>query len=251
MHALMREILLTDIPLASERVRDLGAPPLPPGFDGWFARCVARAPDDRFADATELYQAYERMLAGEVLPPALARTTPSISAERQRAPRGGARIALATALVLGVSVVAAASLSREHAFRQTLPNDSVRDEARWSASPPPETPAPPASASASASALAVASPPPSGPPPFDAKAARSKMSEVATRAFMACRFMEGPNIVVVSATWSTDGSPTPQVQARAADRTHRHSCVENVFEGARVQPFSGPAPTLQNAITFP
>ncbi len=63
MHALMREILFGDLPVASERAGELGvAGRLPEGFDGWFARCVARDPTRRFESANELFDAFERML---------------------------------------------------------------------------------------------------------------------------------------------------------------------------------------------
>jgi serine/threonine protein kinase len=62
LHALMREILFDPIPPASERAALDGVTELPEGFDDWFARCVARDPDDRFVDAGEMFHAFERML---------------------------------------------------------------------------------------------------------------------------------------------------------------------------------------------
>jgi len=50
---LLREIVLEPIPLASER----GGAKIPPGFDAWFARCVARDPAARFPDAGEAWRA--------------------------------------------------------------------------------------------------------------------------------------------------------------------------------------------------
>ena len=39
---LMRQVLIDPIPLASERALEFGVPDrIPPGFDEWFARCVA------------------------------------------------------------------------------------------------------------------------------------------------------------------------------------------------------------------
>jgi serine/threonine protein kinase len=50
--ALITELLIDPLEPASARARALGSPgALPPGFDGWFARCVARDPQARFPDA--------------------------------------------------------------------------------------------------------------------------------------------------------------------------------------------------------
>jgi serine/threonine protein kinase len=51
--AVLRELLVEPIPAASARAAELGAPLLPPGFDGWFARCVNRDATARFADAAQ------------------------------------------------------------------------------------------------------------------------------------------------------------------------------------------------------
>jgi eukaryotic-like serine/threonine-protein kinase len=62
---LLREIMLEPLPLASQRAEEQGCKGrLPPGFDAWFARCVARDPKDRFANATELWQALLPVLSG-------------------------------------------------------------------------------------------------------------------------------------------------------------------------------------------
>jgi serine/threonine protein kinase len=60
--ALMREIFVSNIVQGSHRARELGAPPLPSGFDGWFARCVNRDQGARFANAQEAWLALERVL---------------------------------------------------------------------------------------------------------------------------------------------------------------------------------------------
>ena len=61
---LLREIVLDPIPAASARASELGlASRLPAGFDEWFARCVAREPSDRFADAGLAWRGMQRMLA--------------------------------------------------------------------------------------------------------------------------------------------------------------------------------------------
>ena len=52
--AVIREMLVDAIPAASARAAEYGAAALvPPGFDAWFARCVARDPGARYADASQ------------------------------------------------------------------------------------------------------------------------------------------------------------------------------------------------------
>jgi serine/threonine-protein kinase len=61
---LLREIVLEPLPLASARAAEYGlADRLPPGFDAWFASCVAREPSARFADAAALWGALPGVLA--------------------------------------------------------------------------------------------------------------------------------------------------------------------------------------------
>jgi serine/threonine protein kinase len=58
--ALLREILVDPIAGALERAAELGCiGALPPWFDGWFARCVARDPGRRFPDATAASASFE------------------------------------------------------------------------------------------------------------------------------------------------------------------------------------------------
>jgi len=62
---LLREIVMDPIPPASVRAAQLGAQvQLPPGFDQWFARCLAREPSQRFANAGEARAAFAQMTAG-------------------------------------------------------------------------------------------------------------------------------------------------------------------------------------------
>jgi len=69
---ILREIVFEPIPPASVRAAQLGAPALPPGFDAWFARCVARAPEDRFQDASEMFAVLRSVLAPAAWAPASA-----------------------------------------------------------------------------------------------------------------------------------------------------------------------------------
>lgn len=58
--ALLAEISIGTFAPASQRASEADRSiVLPPGFDGWFARCVARAIGDRFPDATQAHSALE------------------------------------------------------------------------------------------------------------------------------------------------------------------------------------------------
>lgn len=74
--ALFAEQLFRDLESASTRAAEFGmADCIPPGFDDWFAYCVARSPDQRFDDAAAAWAAFESAvdpgLRGDVtlLPP--------------------------------------------------------------------------------------------------------------------------------------------------------------------------------------
>ena len=59
----MREILVDELPTASARAATYGVGGrLPVGFDGWFARCVARVPAERFASVGEMFRELEALL---------------------------------------------------------------------------------------------------------------------------------------------------------------------------------------------
>jgi eukaryotic-like serine/threonine-protein kinase len=59
----MRELIVDPIPRASERAREQAvAHTLPPGFDAWFARCVAREQSGRFRDARVAHEAFAVMM---------------------------------------------------------------------------------------------------------------------------------------------------------------------------------------------
>ncbi|MEZ4337913.1 MAG: protein kinase [Sandaracinaceae bacterium] len=69
LQALLAEVLVHPMPTATERLRELGAAvSLPPGFDAWFARCVARDPAGRFSDASACVAAFDAMLQGNLHP---------------------------------------------------------------------------------------------------------------------------------------------------------------------------------------
>jgi serine/threonine protein kinase len=69
---LMAEAFMHPLPSASARAEYYKcADRLPPGFDVWFARCVARPMEERFADAAEAFAALDPILTAvrEDLPP--------------------------------------------------------------------------------------------------------------------------------------------------------------------------------------
>ena len=56
--AVMKESSEEAVPIASMRALELGAGDrIPPGFNEWFAQCVARSPGDRFVHANAAYKA--------------------------------------------------------------------------------------------------------------------------------------------------------------------------------------------------
>jgi formylglycine-generating enzyme required for sulfatase activity/tRNA A-37 threonylcarbamoyl transferase component Bud32 len=69
---LLREICIDPLPFASVRAHELAAlplsagqfsvPPLPPGFDAWFARCVTRDIDARFQNAGDAVRAFSELV---------------------------------------------------------------------------------------------------------------------------------------------------------------------------------------------
>ena len=60
----VNDVLKGPLPIASVRALEVGAGgTIPPGFDEWFALCVARDPASRFVNATAAYTALSRALA--------------------------------------------------------------------------------------------------------------------------------------------------------------------------------------------
>ncbi len=63
--ALLGEMMFNPLPSASGRARELGCEDrIPPGFDAWFGRCVARDPAHRFPTAAEMVRAMDGWLSG-------------------------------------------------------------------------------------------------------------------------------------------------------------------------------------------
>jgi TPR repeat protein len=109
--SVMREMVLEPLAPASARAREYGrAQLLPASFDSWFARCVVRETDQRFADAQQAYSAFLAMLRGAPIePPPLPR--PSALAKpvglqlpmfaTGDSPLGGTPLPLAVAMMPG------------------------------------------------------------------------------------------------------------------------------------------------------
>jgi formylglycine-generating enzyme required for sulfatase activity/tRNA A-37 threonylcarbamoyl transferase component Bud32 len=93
---LLREIVMEPLVTASQRASELAAPLPPVGFDAWFARCVAREPSDRFADAPEAFAALAPVLGGAApapsvaLPPGMAASVSPSRATPRTMPDAGA-----------------------------------------------------------------------------------------------------------------------------------------------------------------
>ena len=62
---ILRELTMDPIPAASARAQELQGPPLPPRFDAWFARCVAREPAARFRSVDELLAGLRNVVLGQ------------------------------------------------------------------------------------------------------------------------------------------------------------------------------------------
>ncbi len=60
--AVMREVLVDPLEAASVRAQGLGAS-IPDALDAWFSRCIARRPDERFANASLAYEAFAAAIA--------------------------------------------------------------------------------------------------------------------------------------------------------------------------------------------
>jgi serine/threonine protein kinase len=68
--ALLREVLVDPIPVASTRAAEQGvASLLPEGFDDWLARCLERVPSRRFPEAAEAFAAFGALFLGRSPPP--------------------------------------------------------------------------------------------------------------------------------------------------------------------------------------
>ncbi len=133
--ALMKEVLIDDIPAASQRAAELAANRRPPpGFDAWFARCVARDPRLRFPSAAEAHRVLMPLLStagfgqvsyqpgpGAYAESALASTRPALFPSAlpavqlpSQAQSAGLALPTAPAMVMSRQNIRASGLGRSH-----------------------------------------------------------------------------------------------------------------------------------------
>jgi serine/threonine protein kinase len=87
--AVFAEMLTSALPPPSERAAVLGvAGALPAGFDGWFARCVARSADARYRNASAAIEGLREVLSGEAtsVPPGPRHSPTAVVTETPVAP---------------------------------------------------------------------------------------------------------------------------------------------------------------------
>ncbi|MBK6519107.1 MAG: thioredoxin domain-containing protein [Polyangiaceae bacterium] len=102
MVTLMREVLFEPLVPATKRAAELGVEqPLPPGFDGWFAGCVARDPARRFRWAADALQAL--MQVGQSWGPPTQAVAPTPAAASAVAPAVAAQPKQATSATLAAA----------------------------------------------------------------------------------------------------------------------------------------------------
>ncbi len=155
LQVLLREIIVDPLASATERAAELGvADKLPPGFDAWFARCVDRDVDRRFAEGGEAVRAFVEL--AEALPKErrLVIQTTSVDASAMGATTDLA--VAATAFVASSDVPAATGPNLTTGAAAVSVSDPGGAE-RSSATPPPRRRsllAPVAAAALAAGALA-------------------------------------------------------------------------------------------------
>jgi serine/threonine protein kinase len=188
---LLVEMLMDPLDPASARSQKLGGPPLPDGFDAWFAKAVARPPEERFPNARAALDALAAVLTPrdpDSQRPAIADPTPVAAPSMKPAPVarsssaalwiGGAALGL-----LGVSALAAAAFYLGSSSRvpqdtpapieivRTLAIDAGAMEPMAPRDPPPPPPPPPAAPSVEPPAVDAGPPAPRRPPPIASTAA--------------------------------------------------------------------------------
>ncbi len=164
---LMREVLFEPLVPASRRALELGvAEWLPSGFDGWFARCVAREPNERFSEAGAAVASLHQVLVGHSGVATVVSHTPSPigaasvplppapPAARAKSKGAGAWIGLlAAVLVVGGGAFAYTQLAGESKAKKSKRDRDDDDAPKKRRRPEPEpeptqsvTPEPPKSA---------------------------------------------------------------------------------------------------------
>jgi serine/threonine protein kinase len=79
--AVLFEKMVEPLVPASQRAVELSCEgAIPPGFDPWFARCVSRKIDERYTDAEEAFDAFERIMTDPRMPRALPASRAKLAA---------------------------------------------------------------------------------------------------------------------------------------------------------------------------
>jgi serine/threonine protein kinase len=146
------EMMVEPIPRASDRARELGASPLPPGFDGWFARCTHREPTRRYPNATTAHQALTFVLSpgpqSTIIAPSAVSAAPARRGSRGATAVGVAALAITLGGVATIVVVSGAK-------RDDARGPTSEESAPFTAQPTASASAIPAAASAIARASAT------------------------------------------------------------------------------------------------
>jgi eukaryotic-like serine/threonine-protein kinase len=277
MTALMREILLEPLVPAAQRAAELGAPgTTPPGFDGWFARCVNREPSGRFPTAAEALEALGPALfaTGSMSRSVAPWPMPVAEPHRTKSPL----VWIASSLI-GVLGIAAVILFLLRAMSPSTPETLDDQKPKVGAQAPAEVPsvtapvnvgvaptistgttldpiakapnspklqAPVSTRASPASTATSTSPPPAGRS-FDHAAANAALQQSASRAKFMCKGREGPKVVSATVFFNTAGAVQRTSMDPQAASTSAGGCVMMALGGTRVPPFD--SPTLQSAST--
>ncbi|MCC6662183.1 MAG: serine/threonine protein kinase [Polyangiaceae bacterium] len=270
---LMREILFEPIHPASQRAAELGAAvALPPAFDAWFARCLAREPAQRFPTATEAGNAlFAEVLGGAPLPSvtpdpsgpswpsapppsaslASATAVPIVTAAAEpRRSSLGLAVGLVVVLMGLFGVAAAAALYlyfRPGADESSRPPIAVASAAEVPSAAPAPSPSalPPTTATAAKRPLPLAAPAPSAsaapkePPPYNAAVAINAVNVKANWATHACKQMDGIAGYSGTVTFAPAGHVAKMTVNPTIPASGRALCVRSTMSATRVPAFAG------------
>lgn len=272
---LMREILFEPVDAASSRAAELGAAGVPPGFDEWFARCLARDPTQRFPNANDAANALFTGVLGvgptpsiapdpsgsrwpSVLPPtpasANATAVPTVVAvpARTRSP-----VALIAVMLLGVLGLGGAAAAFAAYFVLARGGDAPGPRASAAVVAPPAPDLPPTESSAVPAAepsvkSTPAKKPPTGPAPpagsaapalgpYDANAATRLVQQLAKAASFGCKHMQGGNAYSGMVTFGPTGRTVRVTVEPVFPISHRGPCVRSHLQGAKISAYAGKA----------
>jgi len=285
-HALLREVLFEPLEPASVRAQRLGAPPLPPAFDAWFAGCVAREPERRFPDASAAFAAFARDVLGAPFqsdpriasapftspaPASAAVTQPQVTSVTSLAPPAPPKRSLGLLVGIGGLVIGLGAVCVAAVVITLVVVRAPEDATPVSPPPPvvPVTPAPSTSTTGSASSAPISPRPPSSATakpvvplpsapasasaapkkPFDEGVAKSVVTTQASFASKSCKSLAGPAAVSGVVTYNNSGKASA-IPASNGIPTARHSCVGSVMSGGAIPAFDGPSKPIFFSVAF-